>query len=58
MIHHGKLREQHDAFVNVVTKFIVNKTEVFKSIKEVLLTDHEFSNIWPEATTIFCKTHL
>jgi len=58
MIHHGKLREQHEAFVNVVTKFIVNKTEVFKSIKEVLVTDHEFSNIWPEATTIFCKNHL
>jgi len=60
MIHEGRLQEQHEAFFRAIdAQFLKGKSgDLSKSRPFLLVTDHEFKDIWPSAKTFFCSNHM
>lgn len=60
MIHEGRLLEQHKAFFKTLdAQFLKGKVgDVAQSRKFILVSDHEFGDVWPSAHTIFCSNHM
>jgi len=59
LVHQGRRREQHESFIStIMSQFNEATGGAFESKEKILVTDHEFGNIWPGTRTIYCSTHM
>jgi len=60
LVHEGRLKEQHEAFFRTIDgQFLKGKAgDLSKNRPFILVSDHEFGNIWPSAKTVFCSNHM
>jgi len=60
LVHEGRLQEQHEAFFRTMdAQFLKGKVgDLSKNRPFILVSDHEFGNIWPSAKTVFCSNHM